>query len=88
MKNLILKNQLTRRLISGAFAVRCAAGSRKPKAAGFAATTLFISDALQPGTRSIRAAFVPAAIINGSRPIVCAVSDHRRTKNGMRIVNN
>ena len=72
-------------MILGVFAVRCVAGSRMLRAFGFAATTIFISDAERCGTLSTRAAFVRVAIINGNKPIVCAVFVLRRTKNGMKM---
>jgi len=64
------KNQKTRRLISIAFAVLCAVGSRLLRAAGFVPMMLFTSDAKLAGTLSTREGYVRDADINGERPTV------------------
>ena len=85
--NLLKPNQSkTFRLISGGFVVLCAVGDRRLRAAGFARTTLFTTDAERPGILLTRAGFVPDAIINGVGRIVCTVFSLRRTKIGMRKV--
>jgi uncharacterized protein YdeI (YjbR/CyaY-like superfamily) len=62
-----------------------AIGSRRNRAAGFAAISGRISDAEPNGILSTRAVVVRAARINGNGQTVCAASARRRTRLGMRM---
>lgn len=72
-----------RPLILVAFAVRCAPGNRKPRAAGFVRISARTQDAECAGTPLRRAGNVRAVFISGAGRIACAVTAVRRMKLGI-----